>query len=1334
MAIVDGLRERGVFSVALLALAMALVSLGLPLHAHAAGTASVWDGTAVDTTWYSETETEYTLDSAADLAGLAQLVNDGNAFDGKTVKLVSDIDLGGHNWTQIGKVGAKDGKKDEKPFKGTFDAQKTDGTNAVISNLKISKIVPSTSVGNGYVGLFGLTNSPAAIKNVTLENVDVSGGLYVGAIVGMGYTGSEISNCHVKGAVKITGYWYVGGIGGNGYMGQVKNCTVKGLAGSFIKARNGSYVGGIWGYRGEGSQAIEDCAVEGISLSAVDRIGGICGIAHYGNTIKGCSVSNSSITSSNNIGNTALVAGADLSDATHGAAKILDCKVEGSTAFSDGLEITTKVGSSDHTGKPLIRQAVVGSDVEFDEKGKVTGGTIEQASAEDLAQNKVLVSNGKGEYSVEDINLDNASFVVTVGGTSAPYQTLALAMKAANETSGEDAVTVKIRTSGNYAPFAITRQNVTVETDGSAKATFLVNETVEGSINAKNVTLRGLDFVASGGATIINFGACDGLTLDGCTFTGNGEGTALYIHQPNITIKNCKFDNFERGYYTCGDNHAAGKMHFVNNVFNNVRVPIDGYWGKTATEKTDIHIKGNTFDSGDWDASYVQLWDYAQFLRWSGNKEADRQGSAIKATIGNNTYKGNVVIYATHCDWLSDTSLTLDDGASALLKRRYLIDLGAVESATIRNADGSEITAFNESTKATVVNGKAYIYSISEGDYIIEAKPSATSDALVSKTVTVEDVGLNKTNEVKFDVAPMPVAKVGEVTYTSLAEAIAAAKSGGTLDLLADVSVDTWQQVWDAKNLTVNGGGHKVTVGKVESASNGDYLFYGAENLKVSELTVEFKTNGNGFSLSSGELNNVTMAGGPTSKYAVFVDATAQGGKVVIDGCRFDGFKGAAIYSQPGTAGAKTSDLTVNGTTIENCGMAMCSYAQNTVFTNNTVTGGSEVSFAGAAEGPDRENTYVITGNAFNNAGKIWFYGATLDAVEFEGNKVLGTTFLYIGKTNAGSLEVSKNYWGGGEPSTGSNSGQIQGYGNKVTGTDVYYEEETMRPEDLNTYVPPVVTKTYKVSIKASEHGKVTADVDKAASGKIVTLKVTEDKGFKLNGLTVVDAAGKNVVVTAGKDGTYTFVMPSSDVAVTALFGCDGGALCPSKDFIDVDASEWYHAAIDWAVENDVLNGIGDTGRMDPLGKLTRAQMAAILYNVEGSPAVDIAAGNEFSDFDASAWYAKAVAWTAAKDLFQGYGTTGVFGANDVLTREQAAAVLMRWSAMNGRDVTARADLSSYPDVEGVSVWAKDCMSWAVAEGMINGIPTGNGAFELKATGTATRAQAASLMMNLVDK
>lgn len=1323
-------RRRGKALPALMLATLLLVTLLAPSVARAVDGVSVWDGKAVDTSWYNADDAEYKLDSAEDLAGLAKLVNDGNAFAGKTVKLVSDVDLNNKLWDPIGGVRAGG----EKPFKGTFDAMKADGTNSVISNLKISKVVSSTSASQAYVGLFGLTNSPASINNVTLENVDISGGLYVGAVVGMGLTGGEIVDCHVAGTVKITGYWYVGGIGGNGYMGQLKNCSVDGAEGSYIKASGGSYAGGIWGFRGEGANVIDSCSVKGVAISAVDRVGGICGIAHYGNIIKGCSISDSTVTSSNNIGNTGLIAGADLSGAD-GVAKILDCTVENSTAISQGKEIFTKVGSNDHTGKPVIRQAVVGSNVQLDGTGKVTGGTLEQASAGDLAEGKVLVPNESGQFTVEGLAAENAHFTVTVGGVTTPYQTLEKAVAAANAAEGDARALIAIRASGTFAPFVITRNNVTVEAVDGVQVTFWIGETGECQVNAQGVTLKNLNYVAENGASILSFGQCDGLTLENCTFTGNGKGTALYIHEPNIVIKDCTFNDFERGYYSCGDNHAAGKMHFTGNAFTNVRVPIDGYWGKTATENTDIQIKGNTFDKGNWDASYIQLWDYAQFLKWSGSKEPDRQGSAIKATISGNTYVGDVVIYATHCDWLSDTDLTLDDGARAHLKRRHLIDLGAVESATIRNADGSAITAFNESTEAIVKDGKAYIYSISEGDYLIEAKPSAGSDALISKRVTVGNPGLNNTNTVDFGADAVPVAKVGDQAYTSLAEAIAAAKNGDTVDLLADVTVDTWKQVWDAKGLTVNGNGHKMVIGKVESASNGDYLFFGADNLTVSDLSVTFETNGNGFSLSSGKLNNVTMTGGPSSKYAVFVDSTTQdGSKVVIDGCSFTGFSGAAIYSQPGTGGAKTSDLVVNNTTIKDCGMAMCSYAQNTTFTNNTVTGGSEVSFAGAVEDANRENSYVITGNKFDSAGKIWFYGAKLEAVEFEGNKVLGNTCLYIGKKNTGKLDVSENYWGGGKPSTGSHTGQIQGFKDNVTGTDVYYEKDSMKPEDLNTYVPPVVVTTYKVSVKASDHGKVKADVSRVESGKTVTLAVTADKGFELTKLSVVDASGKNVAVTKGKNGTYTFTMPAADVTVEASFGCDGGALCPSKDFVDVDTSEWYHAAIDWAVANDVLNGIGDTGRMNPLGKLTRAQMAAILYNVEGSPAVDIAAGDEFSDFDSSAWYAKAVAWTAVKDLFQGYGTTGVFGANDVLTREQAAAVLMRWSAMNGRDVTARADLSVYPDSANVSVWAKDCMSWAVAEGMINGIPTSGGVFELRASGTATRAQAASLMMNLVDK
>ena len=53
--------------------------------------------------------------------------------------------------------------------------------------------------------------------------------------------------------------------------------------------------------------------------------------------------------------------------------------------------------------------------------------------------------------------------------------------------------------------------------------------------------------------TIFSSGDCDDLTLEGCTFTGDETGTALYIHKPNITITGCTFKDFERGYYTCGD-------------------------------------------------------------------------------------------------------------------------------------------------------------------------------------------------------------------------------------------------------------------------------------------------------------------------------------------------------------------------------------------------------------------------------------------------------------------------------------------------------------------------------------------------------------------------------------------------------------------------------------------------------------------------------------------------------------------------------------------------------------------------------------------------------------
>ncbi|MBM6937418.1 hypothetical protein H7U37_02595 [Pseudoflavonifractor phocaeensis] len=238
---------------------------------------------AADTAWY-ETQPDaasFELHSPEELAGLARLVNAGNHFSGKTVTLTGDIDLAGREWTPIG-GGGTGGQ-----FRGDFD-----GRGHTISNLKITRGLSYTAE-NKSIGLFGATQD-GEIRDFTLYNAEVTGSGYVAAVVGGdAYLESEITGVHVTGSVRILGYWYAGGILGNGYT-TVANCSVTGdgTETSYVKI-TGGYVGGIVGYMGEGNCVTTDCAVKDITVEgAYNGIGGVNGILHYGNTIRGCTVEN----------------------------------------------------------------------------------------------------------------------------------------------------------------------------------------------------------------------------------------------------------------------------------------------------------------------------------------------------------------------------------------------------------------------------------------------------------------------------------------------------------------------------------------------------------------------------------------------------------------------------------------------------------------------------------------------------------------------------------------------------------------------------------------------------------------------------------------------------------------------------------------------------------------------------------------------------------------------------------------------------------------------------------------------------------------------------------
>ena len=244
----------------------------------------IWDGESMVALLDENNDNIYEIERPSELAWLAAAVNGtletravaANDFAGKTFVLTQDIDLGGNEWTPIGSNG--------NIFKGTFDGQ-----GHTIANLLITG-------NNSNVGLFGYTTD-GEIKNFTLENAKVSGRLNVGAVCGQPYT-SKYTNITVQGHVEINGMAYVGGVGGKNAYADWTNITVDVDETSYVKAHsieNGTayrtYVGGVVGFNGEGghkfSNITSNINVEGSTCD----VGGLFGIAHYGNQFENCSCS-----------------------------------------------------------------------------------------------------------------------------------------------------------------------------------------------------------------------------------------------------------------------------------------------------------------------------------------------------------------------------------------------------------------------------------------------------------------------------------------------------------------------------------------------------------------------------------------------------------------------------------------------------------------------------------------------------------------------------------------------------------------------------------------------------------------------------------------------------------------------------------------------------------------------------------------------------------------------------------------------------------------------------------------------------------------------------------
>lgn len=128
--------------------------------------------------------------------------------------------------------------------------------------------------------------------------------------------------------------------------------------------------------------------------------------------------------------------------------------------------------------------------------------------------------------------------------------------------------------------------------------------------------------------------------------------------------------------------------------------------------------------------------------------------------------------------------------------------------------------------------------------------------------------------------------------------------------------------------------------------------------------------------------------------------------------------------------------------------------------------------------------------------------------------------------------------------------------------------------------------------------------------------------------------------------------------------------------FSDVDAGAWYAGAVAYVRDNDLMSGTAPTA-FSPEGTMTRAMLAAVLYRMEDAPAVS--GTDAFTDTATGDWYSDAVLWVSREGLIGGYGN-GLFGTNDPVTPEQIATILWRYAG------SPAADPSPSPDPDGTKI------------------------------------------------
>lgn len=566
--------------------------------------------------------------------------------------------------------------------------------------------------------------------------------------------------------------------------------------------------------------------------------------------------------------------------------------------------------------------------------------------------------------------------------------------------------------------------------------------------------------------------------------------------------------------------------------------------------------------------------------------------------------------------------------------------------------------------------------------------------------------------------------RVGSKGYTDLLSAMAALQDGDTITLLKDVKVDGTGKTNNQgvvtitkKNITLDGNGKELSVfgAQLDAEDRGPSAINIQGNATVTVKDITINAAGAKHGLNIYDASKVTLEDVEITNAAWYA-VVCNSSELEVNGLYTHGNQWGINVD---TAASSASKVVINDATIEENDSIVFENGEDST-TETTINGGSFKTIKKQGDNTDGISVTVEDGSftksvkdiattpdyELSSNGSFTYYDS-LSAAQAAAKP--GDTITFVGGGAVETHTVKVVYDGNTtytyELADGTSFAlptlEKSGYtfmGWRVNNSNTIVRGGESYPITANTTFTAVwnmimIPDTYDIAVDQPAHGTVDVSFSNASQGSVITVTATPDEGYELVYITV---DGEPI-------SGNSFVMPDHAVEVSALFAEIGKEV----NFVDVSRADWFYDYVQYVAQNGLMEGTTRTA-FEPNASMTRAMFWTVLARIDGET------------ITGDAWKTLAQTWAVESGISDGTN------ADALITREQMVTMLYRYA---GSPVAGGMAISEFTDSASVSDYATDAVTWALSEGILTGMGDGI----LAPQGTATRAQAAAMLMRFVE-